>query len=541
LLRFYRLAAVPPFSKKGLLLFFWRKLPMQTLPAVQQLKAFPGGPQLSELLGQFFAEKGFSLELAHALATDRMVDSLFGHLLMHMPERIPLRQALLNLQILPAPNYTGTTQENRQIDRAIWQADIPRQGLRATCWPGASTSYFRAGLAVPPTLRYVRILIIGAGAAGILAARALWDAGFRELWILDRDGAFGGIWQKDGLKQAPHAVPFQLSFEHQHLLPAPRPGGDVTKFLTELASPLPAPQKARVFRILPGDLDHHIQFEDEYGFQRSLKTPIVVNAIGVGEPLEPNRPGTMTSEVPAFLAGRRWQEAWSWPEAHLFHGQSLTFVSLSNSTLEMLRQIHEFWRQGLRIEYQVLTHYPMQALFNPSQHIEHRGKNFRLFRNLENHNLLRLAGDLEHVKHTFERARDTDRILPSVRHWKLTGANTLQATTEDGKTHEIAYHTLYTLIGYGPKANLLKQMGLSVNHEYLGAVDQDYDGEAQRHPGALGRERVWPGYFCYGIRNAHNPNEVLLPGLLHRLPNLVTGVILRAMEFAQQVHARLVR
>jgi hypothetical protein len=90
---------------------------------------------------------------------------------------------------------------------------------------------------------------------------------------------------------------------------------------------------------------------------------------------------------------------------------------------------------------------------------------------------------------------------------------------------------LYTLIGYGPRAEMLSKMGLSVNHPYLGAVDLDYDGEVQRETGRAGRSRLCPGYFCLGVRNAFNMNEVLLPGLLFRLPDLVAGVILRSAEY----------
>ncbi len=73
-----------------------------------------------------------------------------------------------------------------------------------------------------------------------------------------------------------------------------------------------------------------------------------------------------------------------------------------------------------------------------------------------------------------------------------------------------------------------------VNHPYMGAVYQDYDGEAQREPGATGRTRIFPGYYCLGLRNGFNDNEVLLPGLMHRLPNLVAGVMLRSAEYIEQ-------
>jgi hypothetical protein len=107
----------------------------------------------------------------------------------------------------------------------------------------------------------------------------------------------------------------------------------------------------------------------------------------------------------------------------------------------------------------------------------------------------------------------------------------LIAVREDGEVQRFNYDQLYTLIGYGPKAEMLSEMGLSVNHPYLGAVDLDYDSEAQREPSIAGRSRLWPGYFCLGVRNAFNMNEVLLPGLLFRLPDLVAGVILRSAEY----------
>jgi hypothetical protein len=137
------------------------------------------------------------------------------------------------------------------------------------------------------------------------------------------------------------------------------------------------------------------------------------------------------------------------------------------------------------------------------------------------------------VARAFEEARDTGHIASHITHWSLEEGEQRQlvAVREDGEVERYACDELFTLIGYGPKAEMLSAMGLSVNHPYLGAVDLDYDSEVQRAVGIAGRERLYPGYFSLGIRNAFNMNEVLLPGILYRLPDVVAGVVLRSAEY----------
>ena len=42
-------------------------------------------------------------------------------------------------------------------------------------------------------MRSVKLLVVGAGAAGISAALAAWDAGCRDVLLLDRAESMGGI------------------------------------------------------------------------------------------------------------------------------------------------------------------------------------------------------------------------------------------------------------------------------------------------------------------------------------------------------------
>jgi NAD(P)-binding Rossmann-like domain len=523
---------------------------MEYAPAIVTLKGeCPQGDSLTQLIGQLFADKGSGQDLMRYLASQpaHFIGALLGHLVMHHPRPSSLATRLQRSLVeatVPHPQYQGSHPENRAVNAAVHHSEVERLGLRSTTWWGASGAYHGGGLLVPPQMRSVGILVVGCGASGILAARALANAGFQNILVMEKGAQTGGIWAMEGLKGAPMAVPFPLRFEQVRLEQAPRPGSDVTRFLGELVGPLrhmgwsafPRVLRAEVRRILPGDLGHRVEYLDERGEERELCVPIVINAVGVGEPLHPHRPGVMTSDVEHESAGFRWQEVWSEERARSYRGRSVLFISLSNSTLEMLRQIQHYNRQGMGIDYQVMTHYPWSALADPRARVEHRGQTFRLYRDLENYRLLRVAGDLEHVSQAFEEARDTQHIVPHIIHWSLeqSDGRHLLAVLDDGDVRRFPCHALYTLIGYGPRAEALEDMGLHVNGRYLGAVDQDYDGEAQREPGQVGRARIWPGYFCFGLRNAYNPNEVLLPGLLFRLPNLVAGVVCRAAEYVQQ-------
>jgi hypothetical protein len=514
-------------------------------PAVAILRERLPEESLGRLLGQLMADKGISKETMSYIASlpPSFLEAWIGHhMIMHPHKEIAQRiQHSLKWNTSVSPRYQGTSQENRQIDASVWKSEVKYKGMhmRHLTWRGAAGAYLGAAIKVTDSMSAIRVLIIGAGPAGIMVARALINAGLHNVVLLDKTGKTGGVWRKQMLHHITQAVPFPLQFENASLEAGPRPGQEVTSFLDTLVSPpnawnwptFPQPLLGEVVCVEPGDLIHRVVYLDAQGRECERTAEIVINAIGVGEPLMPNFSGAMTTDVPPELTGHRWQEVWSEKEAERYRGKHIIFVSLSNATLSMLWQIHHWNHQkGMGIEYKVLTHYPESSIYAPHMPIEHGGRKYQLYRDLESFQLLRVAGDMHPFQRAFLEAREDHRIIPHVRHWTRSQGDGQLVAVGHEETHYLRCEALYTLIGYAPRAETLEKMGLVVSDRYMGVAHLDYDGEVQREPGALGRKRIWPGYFCLGIRNGYNDNEVLLPGILYRLPHVVGGVLLRAAE-----------
>jgi hypothetical protein len=246
--------------------------------------------------------------------------------------------------------------------------------------------------------------------------------------------------------------------------------------------------------------------------------------------------------MPAHEAGIRWQQILDERQARALDGKMLVFIGLGNSTAEMLGQIQRYNRQlGLHIRYKVMTHYPKAALAQPDADVVWKEKLYHLYRDTRLPHLTQLAGDLPEIEQAFVQVRNSrslelEEIVPEVTHWtivKANGSKTMVASLADGSTRAFSFDQIYTLIGYGHRREELDALGLLVTNDYLGSIAYDYDGEIQRMVGALGRERVWPGYFGLGslLKSPQNPNAQVIPGIIFRIPDTLVSVIIRSTEY----------
>jgi len=536
-------------------------------PAIAQLKG--GDPlfscaqvgSLPRLLQSALADKGIdpaALDYLSAPPYDAdFLPRLLGLLVMrlahpelHFPVLADSIRQVRTRRVHAPYTYSGTEQENAVIDSALAESS-DRGGYRARIGRGAARSFSLGALALPHldrAIRRVLIVILGAGAAGTLAARTLVNASFENILVLDQTGGYGGLWKQPNVKEGLTNNPFSFDYEDLLVGAAPLPGDHITTFLEDLATPpnflgwrpLPAVVKAKVMGVEPGELAHRVTYRDEAG-EHSLIAPIVVNTLGIGKPLPPSRPGVMETDVP-HLAGIRWQQVWSTEQAHKLRGKNLAFIGLGNSTAEMLVQLQEFNARGYGINYRVLTHYPQEALDYPRSPIPWRGGTYRLYRDTTISGLTRLAGDLRRIDRAFVQVRESSaperaEVLSEVAFWTLRqgpgGAKSMTVRHADGSTRSFPIDQLFSLIGYGHRSDELKALGLVVTDDYLGAVAADLDGEVQRTREALGRSRLHAGYSLLGsmLKSRTNQNAQVIPGLLYRLPDWLATVIWRAAEY----------
>lgn len=537
------------------------------MPAIATLKdgearfSPPLVGSLPGLLRSAFADKGIDpAVLAHFDSphySSFFLPLLIGQMLMR--QQYPLHFPALAASIeemrlhsgLPTYTYAGTEQENAVIDSAV-ATSRDSDGFREYIGRGAAR-YFSLGALVrnplDQAMRRVRIVILGAGAAGTLAARTLVNAGFENLLVLDQTGAYGGIWNQPNVLEGQTNNPFSFKYENLAVGPAPRPGAHITRFLQDLATPpralgwraLPAVAKAKVLAVEPADLAHRVTYRDEAG-EHTIIAPIVVNALGIGKPLPPSRPGVMETDTPT-LAGIRWQQVWNQEQAEKLRGKNIVLIGLGNSTAEMLVQIQDLNAQGYNINYRALTHYPQDALDFPYRRVDRRGGTYRLYRDTSVSGLTSLAGDLHRIDRAFLQARDSSdpqraEVLSEVTFWSIAQGigrtRTMFARRADGSVRTFPVDQLFTLIGYGHRADELTALGLLGTDNYLGTIAADYDGEVQRASGAEGRRRLHAGYSLFGsmLKSRGNQNAMVIPGMLYRLPDWLSTVIWRCAEYS---------
>lgn len=529
-------------------------------PAIADLRErniFREPERLTQLLADVFAEKGISPATVRHLLDDAKTAYTLAQLVSHFMMRqsyaasspVLQRSLLASLERRVAVSYYGTGQENVMIDRAITDS-FDTLGYRDSIGYGSASFFslngfhlardrFRSALNTP-------ILILGAGAAGTLIARTLVNAGYHNIMVLDDHGQYGGIWNQKNVRGGSRNNPRPIIFETFRVEPSESlgDGEDVTSFLATLAQPprytgwraLPVIGKAKVDAVIPGELSHRVLYHTAQGAY-TIEAPIVLNTLGLGRPLLPSRPGVMTTDVAPHEAGIRWQQILTPEAARKLQGKTLGFIGLGNSTIEMLIQLQRYIRAGLDLRYRVLTHYPEEALDSPRSERRLNGNAYRLYRDVNTPILTKLAGDLAAVNEAYRHARNADaereEIIGDVVHWSLYERE-LSVSTRSGRPRQFPCDQLYTLIGYGHPKEELEAFGMWVLDEYLGTIAADYDGEIQRVPGAIGRARLYPGYFAFGslLKTPENPNAAVIPGMLYRLADIFPTILLRSVEYA---------
>ncbi len=519
---------------------------------------YAGGTELTqegiEKIKQFLKDKGYSNDALEYLSETGVFGSIFANLVLRT-ESNQIIEAINNTDFKSSKRnssgyydsiepYLGFSYQNEAIDASIPSSDSKNDDQRRLSRKGA-TRLFRIG--TPRVLENYKvadtpIVIIGGGPAGLLTANALVDLGFasHNITVLDKSGDFGGIWKQKNVAGGSKNNPFDINFSGIRIDAAPGPGSSISIFLRDIAKRMERNNeevgvvKGKVTRITPGDLNHTVHYIDESGTETTLEAPIVINAIGNGKPLPPNREGYMTTPIKDGQAGIRWQQIITPEKAEEFSGKTVVFVGLGNSTAEMMQQIEDYNKLGYGINYRVLTHYPYEAIQNPDSLVRMPdGREFKVFRDIKTPNLTKFEGDLPEMRTVYDAAVRKGRIISDVVNWDVKDKS-IVARTKDGTEITIPFAQLYTLIGYRQDPEALRAMGMTVVDEYTGEIAYDYDGEIQRKPGEVGRKRVHPGYFGIGavLKSPSNPNAEVIPGIQHRLYDLLFGVIMRSAESA---------
>jgi hypothetical protein len=475
------------------------------------------------------------------------VDTVTQQIVMRATDEMPYR----------APSYGGSIHENRIITEKLYPSYSGSDNLRDLRRNGAQRE-FRTGLvevstAVPELgLEDVPIAIVGAGAAGTLAARAFMQAGFHDVTVLDKRGEAGGIWNQanvhDGSKNNPFDIRFDTTVaESVRSLADPNGSGrSIQNFIHSIATggrgglyglgsgysePVTI-EKAIVAGIEPGDLGHVVHIKD--GSKTEDRTyPIVVYAPGIGQPLPLSHPEHMTTTATRKEAGIRWQQQLTPEKLRELEGKRVVFIGAGNSTAEMAYQIQQHnAKSGRQIDYRIITHYPLPMVQEPDEKFADLGT---IYRNTAKPELTKLAGDLPHIRRMYDAALRDGKIVGGIREWHVDN-NKIVVQDRDGVSTSIPMDAIYTLTGYGQDPKVLGEMGVTSIDDYAGTIAADYDGEIQRTPGAAGRTRLYAGYFALGpiMKNKYNPNAIVIPGIQGQLNNLLTSAIIRATEYAMQ-------
>ncbi|MEZ0287306.1 MAG: hypothetical protein ACAH35_05720 [Candidatus Paceibacterota bacterium] len=518
--------------------------PLPEVLAVEAFKANGSDPRLLDIgsvLSQYIEDKGFDPGAVISLSRS----GNFGLLLSGLVARLDSNAggAFNQMSVLanyngerfhllrkqaPLGSYRGTHIQNARIDRAL----TSNPELRRPKWffgQGASTILRPdiTNVRLPDEVRAIPIAIIGYGASGILAAETLRQLGFTNVRVYEKREALG-IWSQANVSGRSRNNPRDIDFFTRHVDAAPGDGAEVSSFLSAIAENSRYKRlKVEVTEVIPGDLDHQVKFTNG----DSQRFPIVINAMGLGKPVPLSDPDRMVTDASTSEAGSRWQQTL---ERKQVEGKRLIFIGLGNSTAEMLRQVHDFIDDGIQVDYRILTHYPEDSVSNPDNVVFHKGREYRIFRDVSRPNLVDYQGDLPQSRSDYFRALRDGKIISGVRRWTVDGAGKLGAYNDaDRLVDVIPYDRIYSLTGYKHDEASLTKMGCAYDREDRCALF-DYDGEITANPTAKDpKKRMRRGYYGLGpmLETPYNPNAIVIPGTLFRMGDMAFSVIMRAVEY----------
>lgn len=514
--------------------------------AVELLKTYgasipqrlPESINLGSVLKRFVVDKAFDVESVIALAQGRRFGKWLHNYVLRSESRTADADDILVFNYFAkqlrshgslAGEYSGSGSENARIDAAL-SAHSPSRSMDGKFGTGAA-SRFRLDVeyGIGGNLRDVPIAIVGFGMAGILTAYALLRAGFRVLTIYEKSKHLG-IWNHPNVYQRSRNNPLVIDYLANSLAAAPGSGTEVRQYLANLASSVTnnvVVQDKAVTEIKPGNLQHTLILAD-----KTEKTfPIVINCIGLGRPAPISDPARITTNMTATEAGHRWQQILNPEDAR---GKHFLFIGLGNSTGEMLRQLHTLQDAGVDTDYQVLTHYPEDAVQNPDDTVIKGKQRYRVFRDISVPNLVDFQGDLPDNRYDYFRALRSSRIITDVK--SVTKQGNAYTVKHSDEVEAIGADNLYTLIGYKhPKEDLVK-FGCHYDDKNK-CILYDYDGEMiQVDADSLSftdaNDRMFKGYYGMGavLDAPHNRNAIVIPGVVHRMGDLMFGIIMRAAE-----------
>lgn len=480
-------------------------------------------------LRAFHADKQYARNFG-MLEPDTAADALVKFLLRDPSDlsedsgKLLVQQALTQFPGIEYPfqDYRGTPQQNIIADRSLTALNSNSRFVGE----GAQAEFEPSDVVYNSKIRSTPIAVIGLGAAGIIVSKALEKIGFTNISTFEK-AKEAGIWAKPnvygGTKNNPRALTFGDSQLERAQGDGSKDGDHVKRFIEDINNGDDATRKAEIAAVYPNRTNFAHELVDQK--QVSYTFPIVINCMGTGKPRELHDPERMKllagSDSPNVV---RWQTLL---EPKEMDNKRYCLIGLGNSTAEMMNQFYEaIDDRGMEVDFQILTHFPEDAIFNPSETVQNLRGIYRLFRDLTKPDLTGFQGDLERTRVNYFRALAEGRIVSDVTEWGQKGRFVGYNTRSGKHDKDMEADKVFALTGYRHSVTNLQDMGIPVTAD--GHPRYDFDGEFRNSDGIL------KGYFGFGavLDAPHNKNSVVIPGMMFRLPDLLHGVIQRAAQFS---------